>query len=106
VRDICAVQHRRPWRCGSDRTRAACRTSPHPGVSQDEGRRGAPHERLSGRELEVFRLLASGKAVGEIAAILHLSVKTVSTYRSRVLEKTGFRSNAEIISYAIRAGLV
>jgi DNA-binding NarL/FixJ family response regulator len=71
-----------------------------------EGRRGAPHERLSGRELEVFRLLASGKAVGEIAAILHLSVKTVSTYRSRVLEKTGFRSNAELITYAIRAGLV
>lgn len=71
-----------------------------------EGRIGAPHERLSGRELEVFRLLASGKAVGEIAAMLHLSVKTVSTYRSRVLEKTGFRSNAEIIAYAIRAGLV
>lgn len=71
-----------------------------------EGRGGAPHERLSGRELEVFRLLASGKPAGEIAAMLHLSVKTVSTYRSRVLEKTGFRSNAELIAYAIRAGLV
>lgn len=71
-----------------------------------EGRSRAPHERLSGRELEVFRLLASGKAVGEIAAMLHLSVKTVSTYRSRVLEKTGFRSNAELITYAVRAGLV
>ncbi|HYK03450.1 MAG TPA: response regulator transcription factor [Thermoanaerobaculia bacterium] len=71
-----------------------------------EGRSRAPHERLSGRELEVFRLLASGKAVGEIAAMLHLSVKTVSTYRSRVLEKTGFRSNAELITYAVRTGLV
>ena len=71
-----------------------------------DGRSGAPHERLSGRELEVFRLLASGKTVGEIAAMLHLSVKTVSTYRSRVLEKTGFRSNAELITYAVRAGLV
>jgi two-component system invasion response regulator UvrY len=67
---------------------------------------GEPHERLSRRELEVFRLLATGKSVGEIAAMLHLSVKTVSTYRSRVLEKTGFHSNADIIGYAIRAGLV
>ena len=71
------------------------------------GRRTAPpHERLSTRELEVFRLLASGSSVSEIAAMLHLSVKTVSTYRSRVLEKTGFRSNAELIAYAIRTGLV
>jgi DNA-binding NarL/FixJ family response regulator len=70
------------------------------------GPSGQPHERLSARELEVFRLLASGKSVGEIAAMLHLSVKTVSTYRSRVLEKTGFRSNADIIAYAIRTGLI
>ena len=70
------------------------------------GRPEQPHERLATRELEVFRLLASGKAVGEIAALLHLSVKTVSTYRSRILEKTGFRSNADIVAYAIRTGLI
>lgn len=70
------------------------------------GRIGQPHERLSARELEVFRLLASGKSVGEIAELLHLSAKTVSTYRTRSLEKTGFRSNAEIIAYAIRTGLI
>ena len=70
------------------------------------GSSGEPHERLSARELEVFRLIASGRTVTEIAEALHLSVKTVSTYRARVLEKTGFRSNAEIIGYAIRSGLV
>jgi two-component system, NarL family, invasion response regulator UvrY len=70
------------------------------------GRTGQPHERLAARELEVFRLLATGESVGEIAELLHLSVKTVSTYRSRALEKTGFRSNADIIAYAIRMGLV
>lgn len=70
------------------------------------GPSGKPHERLSGRELEVFRLIAVGESVSEIARRLHLSVKTVSTYRARVLEKTGFRSNAELIAYAIRAGLV
>ena len=70
------------------------------------GRTGKPHERLAARELEVFRLLASGRTVGEIAVLLNLSVKTVSTYRTRALEKTGFRSNADIIAYAIRSGLI
>ena len=65
-----------------------------------------PHERLSGRELEVFRLIASGRTATEAAAMLNISVKTVSTYRARIMEKTGFRSNADIISYAIRNGLV
>jgi DNA-binding NarL/FixJ family response regulator len=64
------------------------------------------HERLSRRELEVFRLLGGGKSVGEIARKLKLSVKTVSTHRSRILEKTGMRNNAEIIRYAILNGLV
>jgi two-component system invasion response regulator UvrY len=67
---------------------------------------GTPHERLSTRELEVFRLIASGQSVSDIAESLHLSVKTVSTYRTRVIEKTGFRTNADIITYAIRNGLV
>jgi len=65
-----------------------------------------PHARLSEREFEVFRLIASGKGVTEIAGALHVSVKTVSTYRTRILQKTGFRSNADIIVYALQAGLV
>ena len=65
-----------------------------------------PHERLSNREFEVFRLIAKGKSVTEIAAALHLSVKTVSTYRSHILHKAGFRTNADIIAYAIRYRLV
>lgn len=67
---------------------------------------GQPHERLSDREFEVFRLIAQGKSATAIAATLHLSVKTVSTYRSRILEKTGFHSNAEIVAYSVRLGLV
>ena len=65
-----------------------------------------PHERLSARELEVFHLLAIGRSPTEIAGMLQLSVKTVSTYRTRILEKTGFRSNADIVGYAIRNRLV
>ena len=65
-----------------------------------------PHERLSDREYQVLCLLASGKTVTEIADALALSVKTVSTYRSRILEKMGMRSNAELTRYAIQNGLV
>ena len=65
-----------------------------------------PHERLSARELEVFRLLALGRSPTEIASLLQLSVKTVSTYRTRILDKTGFTSNADIVGYAIRNRLV
>jgi two-component system invasion response regulator UvrY len=65
-----------------------------------------PHARLSAREFEVFRMIAAGRAVSEIAAALNLSVKTISTYRTRIMEKTGFRSNADIIGYAIRNGLL
>lgn len=69
-------------------------------------RKGEPHEALSARELEVFLLLASAKSVSEIGENLHLSVKTVSTYRTRILEKMSLGSNAELIQYAIRHGLV
>jgi len=65
-----------------------------------------PHERLSDRELAVARLIASGRTVSEIAEELSLSVKTVSTYRSRALEKMGFQNNAEITHYFIKEGLV
>ena len=66
----------------------------------------AGHEALSDREFEVLRLIASGKTVGEIAEQLALSVKTVSSYRARVLEKTGLRNNAELMRYAIRQRLI
>lgn len=64
------------------------------------------HELLSGREFEVMRLIASGKTVGEIAEQLSLSDKTISTYRARILEKMGMKTNAEITHYAIKNKLV
>ncbi len=64
------------------------------------------HERLSRRELEVFRFLGAGKSVGEIARKLKISVKTVSTHRTRILEKTGMRINADMIRYAILNNLL
>ena len=67
---------------------------------------GAPHERLSHREFEVMRGIASGSSVSEMAARMHLSVKTVSTYRARLLDKMGMSSNAELTRYAIELGLV
>jgi two-component system, NarL family, invasion response regulator UvrY len=65
-----------------------------------------PHESLSDREYRVLCLIGSGKTVGEIAAELSLSVKTVSTYRARLLEKMGMKTNAELMIYAIKNGLV
>jgi DNA-binding NarL/FixJ family response regulator len=67
---------------------------------------GPPHEALSDREYQVLRLIASGKSVSEIAELLALSVKTISTYRTRILEKMRLKNNAELIQYAIRNRLV
>jgi DNA-binding NarL/FixJ family response regulator len=67
---------------------------------------GAMHEQLSEREFEVFRLIATGKSLTEIGLGLHISVKTVSSYRTRIMEKTGFRSNAEFTRYALDQQLV
>jgi two-component system, NarL family, invasion response regulator UvrY len=64
------------------------------------------HARLSEREFQIFSKLAAGRAVSEIATELCLSVKTVSTYRSRVLEKMSFRTNADLTTYALRNGLI
>src|SRR5262249_16883350 len=64
------------------------------------------HELLSDREFQVLRSIASGKTVGNIAETLNLSVKTVSTYRARVLEKMGMQNNAELTHYAIKHRLV
>jgi len=66
----------------------------------------ALHERLSDREFEILRMLALGKTVTEVADELLLSVKTVSTYRSRVLEKMKMTTNAELTRYALQSGLI
>ena len=65
-----------------------------------------PHEALSDREFQVLRLIASGRTVSQIADELSLSVKTISTYRTRILEKMGMTTNAELTVYAVRTGLV
>ena len=64
------------------------------------------HERLSDREYQVLRLIAAGKSTREIAGALSLSIKTVSTYRSRILEKMNFKSNADITYYAVKNQLI
>ncbi len=61
-----------------------------------------PHEKLSRREKQVFQLLGEGRGVTEIAEILGISFKTVSTYRSRILDKMRLSNNAELISYYTR----
>jgi DNA-binding NarL/FixJ family response regulator len=66
----------------------------------------APHERLSDREFLILRMIASGKAVSQIARELSLSVKTISTYRARLLEKMGMKNNSEITHYALQEKLV
>lgn len=66
----------------------------------------APHELLSDREYQVLCMIGSGKTVSEIASELALSVKTISTYRVRLLEKLKMKNNAEMTRYAIKEGLV
>lgn len=62
----------------------------------------APHETLSRREMEVLLLLSKGMALTQIGDSIHVSVKTVSTYRTRILEKFGMRSNAELTRYVLQ----
>jgi len=71
-----------------------------------ESRHGDLHEKLSNREYQVLCWMASGKTVKEIADELHLSLKTISTYRARILEKMHLRNNAELIHYAVTKRLV
>ena len=72
----------------------------------DDARQREPHELLSNREYQVFRRLAGGRTVSQIAEELSLSVKTVSTYRTRILEKMGLGTNAALMQYAFRQKLV
>ena len=66
----------------------------------------SPHETLSDREYEVMRLIAKGMTVSEIAELLSLSVKTISTYRYRLLKKMEMRTNSQVTAYAVRQHLV
>lgn len=70
------------------------------------GAQGPLHQSLSDREYQVLCLIASGKTVGEISDLLSLSVKTISTYRARVLQKMNMKTNAELTHYAIQNQLV
>ena len=72
----------------------------------ERGETGDPHKLLSDRELEVMLMIASGKGVSEIARELSLSVKTVSTYKGRIVEKTGLASNADITRYSLEHELL
>lgn len=65
-----------------------------------------PHERLSNREHQVMLMLAEGKSVSDIADELCLSVKTISTYRSRIMDKMGMKKNAELTLYAVHNKLI
>ena len=67
---------------------------------------GAPHEKLSDREFQTLKMIASGQRLADIADALALSPKTVSVYRARILEKMGMSNNAELTHYAIKHGLV
>jgi two-component system invasion response regulator UvrY len=66
----------------------------------------SPHDRLSDREYQILRMIGIGKSVKEIAYELSLSIKTISTYRARVLTKLKFKGNADVIRYAMREKLV
>jgi len=65
-----------------------------------------PHQRLSNREFEIFLRIATGESLTAIAEHLRVSNKTVSTHRTRILEKTGFANDAALVRYAVRAGLL
>lgn len=75
-------------------------------IHLDTSEPGPPHESLSDREYQVMCLIASGKRVGDIAKDLALSVKTISTYRLRILEKMVLKTNAELTRYAMERGLI
>ena len=72
----------------------------------ESGDERPPHESLSDREYEVMRLIAAGKTIGEIAEELSLSVKTISTYRTRILTKMNLKNSAALMHYALQHGLV
>lgn len=66
----------------------------------------APHEQLSDREFEVFKMIVMGKSISEIGEILSLNVNTISTYRARIMDKMKLHNNADLVKYAIQNNLV
>ena len=66
----------------------------------------APHEQLSDREFEVFKMIVMGKSISEIGDILSLNVNTISTYRARIMDKMKLHNNAELVKYAIQNNIV
>jgi DNA-binding NarL/FixJ family response regulator len=66
----------------------------------------SPHERLSDREYQIMRMIASGKQVSQIAKELSLSVQTISTYRARILQKMDMKNNALLTRYVVEKGLL
>jgi len=75
-------------------------------VYLEHGQDKVPHDKLSDREYQVMCMIASGKAVKEIGAELNLSVKTISTYRARILEKMGMKTNSALTHYVIQNKLI
>ncbi|MBI1891507.1 MAG: response regulator transcription factor [Burkholderiales bacterium] len=75
-------------------------------LQSEEGGERLPHTTLSEREYEIFELIVAGKPLIDIAAQLHISEKTVSTHRARILEKMNMTSNAALITYAVKNGLI
>jgi DNA-binding NarL/FixJ family response regulator len=75
-------------------------------ASSVAGTQGPLHEALSDREFQILKMIASGKTVSEIGRELSLSVKTISTHRTRILKKMSLRTNAELTHYALRNALV
>lgn len=75
-------------------------------TAMSAGKPATLQDLLSEREFQVFCLIGQGKTVSEIAADLNLSVKTISTYRSKIIEKTGLKNNSEIMLYALQNKIV
>ena len=75
-------------------------------VFGNESGQAAPHEQLSDREFHIFRMLAHGQSVNDIASALAISNKTVSTHKARLMQKMNFSSNAELVRYGVQHGLV
>ena len=75
-------------------------------MAASNGLKPDPHEKLSDREFQVLQMIASGMTATQIADELFLSVKTISTYRARILEKMDLKNNAELTHYAIKNDLV
>lgn len=96
---LCAIRHVARGNIYVTASYAADSFAPH-------GREAPPHEQLSPREMQVMLKIARGVALTEIGVQMCVSVKTVATHRSRILEKLGLGSNAELVQYAVRHGLV